>query len=364
LKVADASSGHRSPGAAVKSTTRGQVENSEDIIPLVILNWNGEDDTVECLKSIRRSIPAGFVPVLVDNGSKPESVERLKRECSLIFGRILFLRGSGLSALDSTPQAEFPKYRGEDSLVFIENGENLGFAKGSNVGIRFAELAGAEWVMLLNNDTVVAPEAFPALRRFLKTHPSFAAVTAQIRYFSPNTRIQNCGGDLTYFGSRKYKFANMDASVLPESDFSIVTFVTGCALLFKYEVVGALTEDFFFGEEDYEFSLRMRKLGLRMACAHGAVVYHRVGATIGRNSTRLGAILLQYVSRLINTRNHYSKVRWHATRILAYLYLPVLLIRSRIDPRRSMAAIRGVESYLKQNRGVDRAEFRAMIGLQ
>jgi hypothetical protein len=78
----------------------------------------------------------------------------------------------------------------------------------------------------------------------------------------------------------------------------------------------------------------------------------------------LGAILLQYVSRLINTRNHYSKVRWHATRMLAYLYLPVLLARKGIDPRKSVGAIRQVESYLKRKRGVDRAEFRAMAGLQ
>jgi hypothetical protein len=276
-----------------------------------------------------------------------------------MFGKTLFVKGSEAGGRRDESR-EFP---GEDALVFIENGENLGFAKGNNVGIRLAESIGAEWVMLLNNDTVVAPEAFQELRRFLGNHREFAAITAQVRHFQPNTRIQNCGGDLTYFGSRKYKFANMEASALPETDYSVVSFVTGCALLFKYKAVGALTEDFFFGEEDYEFSLRMKKLGLKMACAHGAVVYHKIGATIGRNSTRLGAIVLQYVSRLINTRNHYSKMRWQATRILAYLYLPVLLVKSGIDPRKTVGAIRQVETYLKQNRGVGHAEFRDMISL-
>jgi GT2 family glycosyltransferase len=345
----------------VKRSPRRQVENTEDVIPVVILNWNGEGDTIECLKSIRRSVAAGFVPVVVDNGSKAESIERLKRECGQIFSRVLYLRGSEPSAPGGTPRAELAEYRGEDSLVFIENGENLGFAKGNNVGVRFAESIGAEWVMLLNNDTVVAPEAFQELRRFLRGHPSFTAITAQVRHFDSNTRIQNCGGDLTYFGSRKYKFANMDASSVPESDFSVVTFVTGCALLFKYKVTGALTEDFFFGEEDYEFSLRMRKLGLEMACAHGAVVYHKVGASIARSSKPLGAILVHYVSRLINTRNHYSKVRWHATRILAYLYLPVLLTRNGIDPRKSISAIRRVESHLRRHRSVARAEFQSLV---
>jgi len=346
-----------------------EVEAAGAVIPVVILNWNGAEDTIECLKSIRKSAAAGFVPVVVDNGSKAESIERLKEECRQIFSRILYLKGNEVAERNGAAREEYreylsPEHRGEEALVFIENGENLGFAKGNNVGIRFAESAGAEWVMLLNNDTVVAPETFQELRRFLREHPSFTAITPQIRNYSPNTRIQNCGGDLTYFGSRKYKFANQDASALPESDFSAITFVTGCALLFKYKVAGALTEDFFFGEEDYEFSLRMKERGLEMACAHGAVVYHKAGATIGRNSTRLGAIVLQYVSRLINTRNHYSKMRWQATRILAYAYLPVLLVRSGIDLRRAVGAIRRVEAYLKQNRGVDHAEFREMISLQ
>lgn len=334
------------------------------LIPVLILNWNGEEDTIECLKSIKRSIPAGFVPVVVDNGSERESLERLKEECGRAFRRVLYLRRSELTALSDERRGEFAEYLDEDSMVFIENGENLGFAKGNNVAMEFAESIGAEWVMLLNNDTVVAPEAFQELRRVQRSRPEFAAITAQVRHFSPNTRIQNCGGDLTYFGSRKYRFANMDASALPDSGLSVVSFATGCALLFKYKVVGALSEDFFFGEEDYEFSLRMKKRGLEMACAHRAVVYHKAGATIGRNSTRFGAILLQYVSRLINTRNHYSKLRWHATKILAYLYLPVLLIRSGIDPLRSVGAIRKVESYVKRNRGVDRAGFREMISLQ
>ncbi|HVB56360.1 MAG TPA: glycosyltransferase family 2 protein [Candidatus Acidoferrales bacterium] len=342
--------------------TQGQ--GSEGVIPVVILNWNGEDDTVPCLKSIRASVPAGFVPVVVDNGSSCETLEKLKCECGQIFGRILFLKEAELSAFSDVQRAESRGHLSEDSLVFIENGENLGFAKGNNVGIRFAELVGAEWVMLLNNDTVVAPEAFHELREFVKSYPEFSAITPQIRYYNQKTRIQNCGGDLTYFGSRRYKFANMDASALPESDFSVVTFVTGCALLFKHRVTGGLTEDFFFGEEDYEFSLRMRKRGLEMACVHGAVVYHKVSVSIAKSSRPLGGIMVQYASRLINTRNYYSKARWHATRILAYTYLPVLLARKGIKLRKSLTAIGKVESCLKRNRGVDRSDFQAMIGLQ
>jgi GT2 family glycosyltransferase len=249
-------------------------------------------------------------------------------------------------------------------LVFIENGENLGFAKGNNVGIRFGECLGTEWVMLLNNDTVVAPEMFRELQDFVQKHPSFLAITPQIRYYSASTRIQNCGGDLTYFGSRKYKFANCDVSAVNDLECSGVTFVTGCALLFNFQVLGALTEDFFFGEEDYEFSLRVQKLGFKMACAYRAVVFHKVGSTITKNSRPLGAILVQYISRLINTRTYYSRGRWQLTRILAYCYLPLLLAKNGIGFKRTTEAIARINTFVKRNRVVDRAAFKEIASLR
>ena len=332
----------------------------EKVIPIVILNWNGTDDTLECLESIKKTEPAGFIPIVVDNGSNPESVERLKLGCNLMFREVLYLREEDLLSADSR-RDEFREYLCGDALVLIENAENRGFAKASNIGAKFAEIVGTEWVMLLNNDTTVAPEMFCELRKFRDEHPSFLAITPQIRQYQQRNRVLNCGGDLTYFGSQKYKFEGEDASAVPRSSFSAVTFITGCALLFKYKTTGLLTEDFFFGEEDYEFALRMKKLGVPMACAYDAIVYHKLGTTIKKSSKQLGGILLYYVNRLINTRRYYSKVRWQLTRILAYGYLPLLFAKSGVDPRRSVSAIRRVESYIRENQGVSRKQFQAFV---
>jgi len=335
--------------------------NSADLIPVIILNWNGESDTVECLKSIKRGALSGFLPVLVDNGSESESLDRLKAECSQIFSKVLFLRKNELSAFLWPEIEALRSYLDDESLIFVENGENLGFARANNLGIRFAQLVGSPWVMLLNNDTVVESDMFRELRSFRDTHPSFVAITPQIRHYGKKTIIQNCGGDLTYFARQKYKFEDMDASVAESSEFSTITFITGCALLYKYDTTGALAEDFFFGEEDYEFSLRMKKRGLKMACAHRAVVYHKRGVTIGKNAKRFGNILLYYVNRLIDTRNYYSSARWHATRILAYLYLPFLFAKSGINPLHSITAMRRVQAYIKRHHGVSKAEFQSLI---
>src|SRR6267154_1893478 len=110
------------PGS--ECTPTREVEDSEGIIPVVILNWNGEHDTVECLKSIRNSVPAGVLPVIVDNGSDPESIERLKRACSQIYSKILYLTEKQLAAYQGGPRGGFSEYVGDDALVFIENGEN------------------------------------------------------------------------------------------------------------------------------------------------------------------------------------------------------------------------------------------------
>jgi hypothetical protein len=330
------------------------------VIPIVILNWNGEEDTLACLRSIRASEPAGVVPVVVDNGSAPASLERLQGECGRLFDRVLTLDRSELQPPSAARRASFSAALEEGALVLIRNGENVGFAGGNNVGLRFAELAGAEWVMLLNNDTEIAPDAFRELRTFVEREPAFAAVTAQIRHFGERTRIQNCGGDLTYLGSRRYRFADRDAAELPRTPHSVVTFATGCALLFRFGVTGALSEDFFFGEEDYEFALRMRARGLAMACVHGAVVYHKGGTTIRRSSSPVGAILVHYAARLVNVRNYYSPVRWQATRMAAYAYLPLVLARHGIAPWKAAGMIRRIEAHLRAHRRMGRAEFQAM----
>jgi len=338
----------------------GQLEDSH-LIPVIILNWNGEGDTIECLLSIKASAPARFLPVLVDNGSTPESLARLKRECAVLFPNITFLTRTDLFGSDEPALAGLLSQPEDDSLVFIENGENLGFAKGNNVGIRLAELIGAEWVMLLNNDTVVSPDLFAVLRNFLLQHLGIPAITPEVRRYGSADQIQNCGGELTYFGSRRYRFANRNAGRLPKAEFSRISFVTGCALLLHYKVTGPLSEDFFFGEEDYELSLRMQKRGLPMACVYGAVVHHKLGASIRKSAKLLGSVILQYVNRLIDTRNYYSRPRWEATRLLGYLYLPFLLAKSGINPAKSLTAIRIIQSYIRNARTVDRTVFELLV---
>src|SRR5690606_19072126 len=97
---------------------------------ILLLNWNGAKDTIECLQSLKKLDYSNFVPIVVDHGSHESSVEQIRRA-----------------------HTHVPIY---------QCGENLGFAAGNNVGIRWALEHRAEWVLLLNNDTTVDPNLLKA----------------------------------------------------------------------------------------------------------------------------------------------------------------------------------------------------------
>ena len=336
------------------------MKKARKLIPIIILNWNGEIDTIDCLKSIRESASSGFLPVIVDNGSNQKSLETLKDQSNRIYKNILFFKKEELVNFNSKEFSKFSNLFDNDTLIFIENGENLGFAKGNNIGVHIAELIDSEWVMLLNNDTEIEQDSLNKLFEFINANPSFKAVTPQIRLYNPKTKIWNCGGELTHFGSRKYYFADEDYIDAPQFGSREITFITGCALLYKFKETGVLTEKFFFGEEDYEFSLRMKKNKMKMACVFDSIIYHKVGASIKKNSNTLGLIYIHYANRLINTRDYYSTFRWKASKILSYLYIPLLLMKSKINPMKTLPFIIKMNLFIKENYEVNKKDFLAL----
>ena len=187
------------------------------------------------------------------------------------------------------------------------------------------------------------------------------AITPQIRLYNEKDKIWNCGGKLTFFGSRKYFYANENIDKVPVKGHSSISFVTGCALLFQYKKTGILTEDFFFGEEDYEFSLRMKKNRFKMVCIYDSIIYHKVGSSINKSHNIISSTYLYYINRLINTRNYYSQIRWQITKVLAYCYLPILFIKNDLNPKNSLSLIKSINNYISKNNKVDSKEFTRAI---
>lgn len=307
------------------------------MISIIILNWNGWEDTIECLKSIDESVGVEWTAVIADNGSFNDSVERITEFLrTRKFGRSLVIREG--EALED-------KLNNKDVLLYCLN-ENYGFAKGNNLGIKLLAGQNVDFYWILNNDTVIEKESMKILQSFMEEYPYYLACTPQIRYFSPSNRIWNCGGKL-FFGLRKYYYEGQENVVFKKNHFDI-SFVTGCALFIKPELLdengGLFTERFFFGEEDFELSLRMKEKRMRMACCTKSIIYHKVNASI-KKKPKLSGIYIHYLNRYINVRQHFSATKFLIWRVLNNINLRRQILNNNYSPS---AAKRFIEELNKE----------------
>lgn len=316
-------------------------------VAIIVLNWNGWQDTIECLESVQNLNFFNYQIILIDNGSTDDSLEKL---CDWMNGKIQiksrFLKfnsenkpiqyvnyskakalAGGSENLDARLQRILPNRR----IVFIKIGENLGFAGGSNVGINYAIKRRFDYVFLLNNDTVIARDALGSLVSQMQIRPQIGVITPQIHYYDDPTRIANAGGYLTITGHRKYYSQNKICTTKFNKSLTTVTFVTGCALMIRREIIekyGPLSQDFFFGEEDYEFSLRMKKHRIKMACLNNAYVYHKVSRSSCKFFRKKDSIFVYYLNRFIDLKKVYPHGYWDFWRYIVFLYiLPMLYIK-------------------------------------
>jgi hypothetical protein len=276
---------------------------------IILINWNGANDTIACLRSLAGA-EGDFRVVVGDNGSEDDSVERIRT----------FLASDEWTQTSSHAAEVLP----------LEH--NWGFAVGNNKVIAYARRYQPDSYMLLNNDTEVEPDFMLRLQEYRLAHPDVKVVGPLICYWTEKDRIWSCGGRLT-FGTRKGYYrdwrllpsdcqpaegtqAIADRSPLP------VTFMSGCGLLADASLLDnegrLLTERFFFGEEDYEFAHRMRRAGEKMAIVRESVIYHKVASAARRMAAgRLGRDYMYYLGRLIVARLYYNPLQFWVIRLLS-----------------------------------------------
>ena len=257
---------------------------------IIILNWNGADDTLACLESLAKA-KGDFRVYVVDNGSSDDSLQRI--------------------GMWFDSHADF-----DGRLVPMD--KNYGFARGNNKGIAVARKDNPDSYLLLNNDTEVKPDFLIVLNRFSEANPKYRVLTPQINYFHDKDKVWNCGGKL-FFGFRKYYYAGQPEGLIKEKEYIPISFITGCALFFYPELLDEegrlLTERFFFGEEDFEFSLRMKAQHVAMACVLDSLVYHKVGAS-GNKMNSVGKLYMHYLNRFIDVRLHFGIVKYAVWQLL------------------------------------------------
>ena len=214
---------------------------------VVILTHNHYPDTCECLKSVLAMQYQDVQVVLVDNNST-----------------------------DGTPikiRQDFPQ------VHVIENPANLGVPAGYNVGFRYALDAGAEYILMLNNDTVVSPDMLAELLSIAENDPRSAIVMPRVLFYGTDERIWSNGG--LY---RKFPPAILmtDRRKTADAAARLIDFAPGCGLLIHrraFEQAGLFDPEFFFLFDDWDFSKRVRKQGLNIWHTSRARMWHKVSIT-------------------------------------------------------------------------------------
>ncbi len=257
-------------------------------VSIIILNWNNYEDTNECLNSLENITYPNYEIIVVDNGSIDGSGEKIKKK--------------------------FPGH------TFIQNKENIGFAGGNNVGIKYAiDVSPPRYILLLNNDTIVEPDFLEPLVAFAEENNRAGSVQGKLlRKDDPRlpdslgqmvTTIPGRGGDIMEWG-------DMYGDNSPREIFG----ACAAAALYRVETlreIGLFNEEFFTIFEDVDLSWRARIAGWRSFLVPQSVVYHKRG--ISRHTT------FNTFKNYLNFRNSvYLAVRYWPAKYLIF-YSPFLM---------------------------------------
>lgn len=234
----------------------------EPSVYVVLLNWNGWHDTLNCVRSLYAMEYTNWHAILVDNGSSDDSVERIREA--------------------------FPH------IEVIKNGKNLGFATGNNVGIRSALQRGADYVLVLNNDTTVLPDSVREFVRFAEKHPDAAMIGPKILGRDPEREWPiRRKLDLLTLLSTLTPLRRVIARVsfirkvfyYTEGQPSAVEFLPGSALFFPartFEKAGLFDESTFLDFEELIMAEKVRRVGSFAYFVPQAKVWHKGSASASK----------------------------------------------------------------------------------
>lgn len=260
------------------------------LIYIILVNYNGYKDTIECVYSLKKINYSNYKIIIVDNASSDNSVEILKKKLN--------------------------------NCKIIESKKNLGFAGGNNLGIKYALDNQADYVLLLNNDTLVEYDFLDNLVKCAKSDKNIGIVGGKIYYYYNPRLIWYAGGKLnSYTGRTKH----IGVDEIDNGQYDVIAktqYVTGCMMLVSrraIELAGLMDEKYFLYYEETDWNIKIRSKGFKIVYTPYAKIYHKVSSSTKQINNMVG----YYYDR---NRNYFIIKNFRLlNKIFIYFYIRVRL---------------------------------------
>ncbi|WP_258083285.1 glycosyltransferase family 2 protein [Thermococcus thermotolerans] len=244
-------------------------------VSIIILNWNGWQDTIECLESLYRITYPNYDVIVVDNGSKDDSVQKIREyaegkiEVSSKFFKYnpnnkpikVFEISEDVAKQGRFNRPLYEKYEINKRMILIKNKDNYGFAGGNNVGIKFAlSVLNPDYILLLNNDTVVDNNFLTELVKVAESDKKSGAVGPEIYYYTDPLRLWS--PYRTKKGKNKITYKNL---------FGAALLINVIPLMYA----GLFDENYFLYQEEVDLLYRITTIGFNLRYSQNAKVFHK-----------------------------------------------------------------------------------------
>ncbi len=310
------------------------MKKTKNKVAIIILNWNGSEDTIECLESIYQINYLNYNVLIVDNNSHDNSIEKIKRYCK---GEIEVKSNFFQYTTSNKPlkiyeysenefetaqkdQKEISNLLPNKKIILVKNNENYGFAGGNNIGIKYAmDILKSNYILLLNNDTVVDPDFLTELIKVAEKDEKIGFVGPKTYFYDRKEVIQAAGGGKIDFK----QIIAIEIGLNQEDDGKYdqnceLDYITGSCILCKREVldkIGMLNINYFMYWEDVDWCFRGRKLGYKSVYAFKSKIWHKVSVSSSN-----------YLKNYYCTRNRIYFMQQNINKHSYFKFLPYFLV--------------------------------------
>ena len=298
-------------------------------VTIVILTWNNYEDTKECLESLGKITYPNYEIIVVDNGSTDGSIDKLEKEFSWV--------------------------------KFVKNESNKGYTGGNNIGIKYALKKGSDYILILNNDTVVGKDFLEPLLETAQSDPDIGIVGGKITCYDDPSRIESVWNDHGW-GVGAIKIGEGEIDLGQYNKERQVQGINGAMMLIKASVfltVGFFDESYFLYVDETEFCYRVKNK-FKIVYEPRSVVLHKGSKSSGRESPVSLYYSRRNILRFMTTYSSSKFELWFALGRYLFTTLHKFFIYSfKGETQKAQAVVKAYLDYIRGKSGRQRVTFKS-----